>query len=164
MKLNDHVQTPYGLGTVNGNTEDGRVIVRLPVNDITSPHLPESFGTPHAVGSGLWDFSPDEVTVVDHVSTDGGALHKKRRARYQPSEHPPVVQDVVVEKHTAVKAMAPPPAGEGFSKMLRRLHAEGKPEDDIYEAAVLHVKFAGDAKKARAYASSFLRKLRQEKN
>jgi len=62
--VNSKVKTPMGEGIVQGalsmlderSLRSARVIIRLPVNDETRPHLGESL-TPRASASGLWVFS-----------------------------------------------------------------------------------------------------------
>lgn len=58
MTTNQKVITSIGPGYIQGRLEDGKIIVRLPVNEITKS-LPSI--TPYAKYSGLWVFSEKEI-------------------------------------------------------------------------------------------------------
>ena len=62
MTVNQTVITPLGKGVVQGRTDTG-LLVRLPVNDATRPHLGASW-TPRARISGLWVFAIEEMESV----------------------------------------------------------------------------------------------------
>jgi len=72
MTTNDKIITPIGGGIVQGRLDDGRVLVRLPVNDITRPRLAESL-TPRATISGLWAFATGDLLEA------GGSAKVQRR-------------------------------------------------------------------------------------
>lgn len=73
LTTNTRVSTPYGVGYVHapfavqndkGENVVRGVLVRLPVNDETRPHLNKSNCiTPHAHLSGLWVFQESELKV-----------------------------------------------------------------------------------------------------
>jgi hypothetical protein len=57
------VQGPFAVETVSGDPVVRGALVRLPVNDITRPHLNQSnCMTPHATISGLWVFQEKELS------------------------------------------------------------------------------------------------------
>lgn len=60
MRTNATVNTPLGKGIVQGRWSATQWLVRLPINDITRPHLSKS-ETPRARESGLWIFNQDEL-------------------------------------------------------------------------------------------------------
>ena len=56
-RINSTIQTPLGSGIVQGQWHTGGIILRLPVNDATRPHLgDDNCLTPRAQRSGLWVF------------------------------------------------------------------------------------------------------------
>jgi hypothetical protein len=72
LAINQKVQTPLGEGYVQGafavleaQTEtliSKGIAVRLPVNDVTRPHLNQSnCMTSHATVSGVWVFQESEI-------------------------------------------------------------------------------------------------------
>lgn len=72
VAINQKVQTPLGEGFVQGafaileaKTEEPisrGIAVRLPVNDMTRPHLNQSnCMTSHATVSGVWVFQESEI-------------------------------------------------------------------------------------------------------
>ena len=154
VKTNDFVVTPYGEGYVQGfAVKDRGVIVRLPINSVTSPLLGESFGTRYAKHSGLWLFDIDVLTpAITHQSHGHSRMFSSCGKRVSvPDGRPSKVERV--PKPDAAKM-------EGFSAMLRRMHVDDASEDDIMAAAVSHPKYSGNPRKARAYATSFIRKLK----
>jgi hypothetical protein len=61
MLINQLVKTPIGEGRCQGNF-DGDVLVRLPINEVTSAHKQDSNCiTPLAKVSGLWVFSKGDL-------------------------------------------------------------------------------------------------------
>lgn len=75
VSLNQEVKTPMGDGIVRGyfaieSADTGEEItkgisVRLPVNDITRPHLAEpSCMTPRATEYGVWVFPEADLSPV----------------------------------------------------------------------------------------------------
>lgn len=147
LKINDEVTTPIGVGLVQGQDALGNIIVRLPINDITRPHLGRAFGTNHATLSGLWTFRIEEVTEMDQSSgRSKNAFHKERR----PRKAIPETDDVQKTKD------------EGFTEMIRRLRAEDTSANDIYDYAVAHEKFKGEPGKARKYAINVLKMIQSE--
>ena len=74
ITTNTPVKTPMGNGLAqapafsivdaSGNDVTQGVLVRLPINDATRPHLNKSNClTPHAKLSGLWVFQVKELSV-----------------------------------------------------------------------------------------------------
>lgn len=72
VAINQKVQTPLGEGVVQGafaileaQTEEPisrGIAVRLPVNDVTRPHLNQpNCMTSHATVSGVWVFQESEI-------------------------------------------------------------------------------------------------------
>lgn len=60
--INHTLTTPLGPGAIQGKFSDGRLLVRLPVNDLTEKHLKsDNCLTPRATRSGLWLFDRSEV-------------------------------------------------------------------------------------------------------
>jgi hypothetical protein len=66
MKSSLDVTTPLGKGSLQNGRVEGmptRYIVRLPVNETTAQHLhDENCITPKATLTGLWWFTPDQLT------------------------------------------------------------------------------------------------------
>lgn len=60
FRINRAVLTPLGKGIVQGRWSETQWLVRLPINDVTSPRLRESL-TPRAKNSGLWVFTEDKL-------------------------------------------------------------------------------------------------------
>ena len=144
MRVNDEVSTPYGDGIIEGQNSHGKVIVRLPINETTRPHLIEAFGTPHANGTGLWPFDiSDIMEKTQSVQHTKNAIHKERQPR-------------------KVKETKPEKA-EGFTQMVRRLYAEDTPIEDICTVMVEHEKFKGNPGKARSYAIAIVKYIQKQK-
>lgn len=59
FNVNQKVSTPIGPGTVQGKYQDGKYIVRLPINAETTKR--KGSLTPKAGKSGLWTFSAEEL-------------------------------------------------------------------------------------------------------
>lgn len=54
--------TPLGTGTYQGKFADGRLLIRLPLNDLTEKYLKsDNCLTPRAKRSGLWLFDREQV-------------------------------------------------------------------------------------------------------
>ena len=60
IAVNQTVTTPLGKGVVQGRHSETEWLVRLPINEVTQPHLRKS-ETPRATLSGLWIFSEKEL-------------------------------------------------------------------------------------------------------
>ncbi len=77
-RVNQPVMTPLGQGVAQSPIilvgGIARFLVRLPVNEQTSPYLHDvNCITPRAERSGLWCFSEEELLVVgSKVETAGG--------------------------------------------------------------------------------------------
>ena len=71
MKINERIHTPLGLGvvqgqlsTVNPKDETARVIVRVKLTESIRARLADANClTPRAQISGLWTFTPQELTA-----------------------------------------------------------------------------------------------------
>lgn len=144
MKVNEEVSTPLGDGIVEGMNSYGKVIVRLPVNDVTRPHLIEAYGTKRANISGLWPFDETDIKEKNQsVQQTKNIIHKERKPRKE--------------------VVAKPEKLEGFTQMTRRLYAEGMPMEDICTFMVDHEKFKGNPGKARAYAIAVVKYIQKQK-
>jgi hypothetical protein len=68
-RVNQPVVTPFGQGVAQSpiilTGGVAKYLVRLPVNEQTTPHLHDvNCITPRAESSGLWCFSEDELSAV----------------------------------------------------------------------------------------------------
>jgi hypothetical protein len=67
MKPSTKLQTPLGIGTLQGVMQSGgiKLLIRLPINEKTEPHRKDSnCVTKRATASGLWLFEQAEVKVT----------------------------------------------------------------------------------------------------
>ncbi len=56
------VQAPFAIKSAQGDDIVRSLLVRLPINETTRPHLNKSnCVTPHAILSGLWVFQEKEL-------------------------------------------------------------------------------------------------------
>lgn len=62
LRVNDDVVTLLGPGVVQGQAEDGRILVRIQITDENRKHLADAnCWSPRATVSGVWAFGEDEV-------------------------------------------------------------------------------------------------------